>query len=63
MEIDSLKELLKESKKLMVYVMSMEEATKYTSDECFNAANYARILGNARRELLEIEESNAVSHL
>ncbi|WP_252238325.1 hypothetical protein [Clostridium sp. VAP51] len=58
MKIDSLKELLKESKKLMLYSMGMKNATNYTCEEDFNLENYTRILGNARKELLEIEEEN-----
>ncbi|NFG24872.1 hypothetical protein FDF11_14250 [Clostridium botulinum] len=58
MKIDSLKELLKESKKLMLYSMSMKDATNYTCEEDFNLENYTRILGNARRELIEIDEEN-----
>lgn len=43
----------------MIYSMSMKDATSYTCEENFNIENYARILGNARRELIDIEEENS----
>lgn len=58
MKVDFIKKLIEESNKLMVFTMSMQNATKYQGNPKFGSANFSRILQEARKELKELEGEN-----
>lgn len=51
MQFDKIQKLINESHDLMMFTMSMQNATKYKGNPRFDSANYSRILQEARKEL------------
>jgi hypothetical protein len=59
MKNEFIKKLIDESNKLMIFTMSMQNATKYVGDPKFDSANFSRILQGARKEMEGENESNS----
>ena len=53
MKSKAIRKLIYESHNLMIFTMSMQNATKYNGDPRFDSANFSRILEEARKELDE----------
>lgn len=56
MQFDKIQKLINESHDLLLFTMSMQNATKYQGNPRFDSANFSRILQEARRELEQYDK-------
>ena len=56
MQLDNIQKLIDESHDLMLFTMSMQNATKYEGNPRFDSANYSRVLQEARIQSEELKK-------